>query len=55
MRFYHVRCMFAGLWRHDAAAAQMADPLMTRYNGSSLLIDCGEGNTDCNKRKRLGI
>ncbi len=25
MRFYHVRCMFAGLWRHDAAAAQMAD------------------------------
>lgn len=24
--------------------------LMTRYNGSSLLIDCGEGITACDKR-----
>ena len=26
--------------------------LMVRYNGSSLLVDCGEGTTDCDKRKR---
>ncbi len=27
--------------------------LMTRYNGSNLLIDCGEGNAGSNQRKRL--
>lgn len=27
--------------------------LMTRYNGSSLLIDCGEVNTGCCKGKRM--
>ena len=28
--------------------------LLLRYNGSSMLIDCGEG-TDCNKRKGLEL
>ena len=27
--------------------------LMTRYNGSSLLIDCGEGTQIAIKRKRM--
>ena len=27
--------------------------LMTRFNGSSLLIDCGEGTQVAGKRKRM--
>ena len=35
--------MLAWNRRNDAAAVSLATSLMLRYNGSSLLIDCGEG------------
>ena len=44
--------MFTWLRRNDAAATQMAlTALMTRYNGSSLMIDCGEGTQVAIKEK----
>ena len=46
-----VRCMFTGNRRYDASARQTPDRLMTRYNGSSLLIDCGEGTQVAIKEK----
>ncbi len=43
--------MFSWNRRNDAASKKMADCLMTRYNGSSLLIDCGEGTQVAIKEK----
>ena len=43
--------MFTWDRRHDAASLPVADGLMVRYNGSSLLIDCGEGTQIAIKEK----
>lgn len=43
--------MFAGKWRNDAAPYRWLTSLMVRYNGSSLLIDCGEGTQIAIKEK----
>ncbi len=29
--------------------------LMMRYNGSSILIDCGEGDADCDQGERMEL
>lgn len=43
--------MFVGNRRNDAAAIPWLTSLMVRYNGSSLLIDCGEGTQIAIKEK----
>lgn len=47
----YVRCLFTWLRRNDAAATQMAHRTDDRYNGSSLMIDCGEGTQVAIKEK----
>ena len=40
--------------RYDAASKTLADSLdALRYNGSSILIDCGEGTQIAIKEKRV--
>lgn len=43
--------MFTWKRRHDAASLSFSDSIDDRYNGSSLLIDCGEGTQVAVKEK----
>ena len=44
-------CLSWNRWNDASAAADGLTALMTRYNGSSLLIDCGEGTQVAIKEK----
>ena len=47
----YVRCLFAGNRGNDAAPPRFLTSLMMRYNGSNLMIDCGEGTQVAVKAK----
>ena len=51
MRKDNVRCMPAGYRGNDALPRRKLTSLMTRYNGSNLMIDCGEGTQVAVKEK----
>ena len=51
----YVRCLFTWLRRNDALPRRWLTALMTRYNGSSLMIDCGEGTQVAIKEKGLEL
>ena len=46
--------MFAGNRGYDASSQEVADLFDDRYNGSNLMIDCGEG-TQVAVKERAGV